>query len=114
MLSFREARQIPITEYLTSLGIEPAMIRGNDHWYYSPFREERTPSFKVNTTLNVWYDHGIGQGGSILDLGAKLHQCSLSEFIEKLSAGNHHGVFLQRQPVQVKIPDSKLEVVAVK
>ena len=114
MLSFREARQIPITEYLTGLGFEPARIRGNDHWYHSPFREERTPSFKVNTQLNVWYDHGIGQGGSILDLGAKLHQCSLSEFAEKLSAGNHQGVSLHRQPVQIIAPDSKLEVVAVK
>jgi len=113
MLSFREARQIPITEYLTSLGFEPARIRGNEHWYHSPFREERTPSFKVNTQLNVWYDHGIGQGGSILDLGAKLHQCSLSEFVEKLAKGNHH-VSLQRQPVQVITPDSKLEVIAVK
>lgn len=55
-LSFAEAKQIPIMEYLTGLGFEPAKVRGDDYWYHSPFREERTPSFKVSTKLNVWYD----------------------------------------------------------
>src|SRR5687768_15516479 len=88
-LSFAEAKQIPITDYLSGLGFEPAKTRGYDLWYHSPFREERTPSFKVNTKLNVWYDHGTGEGGTILDLGAKLHQCTLSEFLDKLSERNY-------------------------
>lgn len=88
-LSFSQAKQIPITEYLTGIGFEPSKIRGNDHWYFSPFRDERTPSFKVNTKFNVWYDHGSGEGGTLLDLGAKLHQCSLHEFLDKLASGNY-------------------------
>lgn len=60
--SFSEAKKIPITTYLLSLGLEPARVRGIDYWYYSPFRQERTPSFKVNTRLNVWFDHGTGGG----------------------------------------------------
>ena len=88
-LSFSQAKQIPITEYLTGIGLVPSKVKGNDHWYFSPFRDERTPSFKVNTKLNVWYDHGSGEGGTLIDLGAKLHQCSLHEFLEKLSDGNH-------------------------
>lgn len=88
-LSFSQAKQIPITEYLSGIGLEPSKIRGNDHWYLSPFRHERSPSFKVNTKLNVWYDHGAGEGGTLLDLGARLHSCSLQEFLNKLSAGNH-------------------------
>ncbi len=110
-LSFIEAKQIPITEYLTGLGFEPTKIRGADYWYHSPFREERTPSFKVNTNLNVWFDHGTGEGGTILDLGAKLNQCTLSEFLEKLSLGNYQPS-LHRQPNTEK-PESKLEVLAV-
>lgn len=31
-------------------------------------RQEQTPSFKVETTLNCWYDFGIGKGGDIIDL----------------------------------------------
>jgi hypothetical protein len=86
-ITFNQAKQIPIVEYLDKLGITPAKIRGNDHWYYSPFREERSPSFKVDARLNLWYDHGSGEGGSIVDLGAKLHECSLSEFLDRLAEG---------------------------
>lgn len=112
-MSYSEAKRIPITDYLAGLGFEPAKIRGVDHWYHSPFREERTPSFKVNTHLNLWYDHGTGVGGSILDLGARLHQCTLPEFLEKLSQGNHNFSF-HRHPLQIEKPESKLEVISVK
>lgn len=87
-LTFNEAKQIPIVDYLDRFGIVPVKIRGNDYWYFSPFRDERTPSFKVNAKKNLWYDHGLGEGGSIIDLGARLHQCSLSQFLEDLSEGN--------------------------
>jgi len=86
-LTSNEAKQIPIVEYLDKLGINPAKVRGNDHWYYSPFRDERSPSFKVDAGLNLWYDHGSDEGGSIVDLGAKLHECSLSEVLDKLANG---------------------------
>lgn len=112
-LSYSEARKIPITDYLSGLGFEPAKIRGVDYWYHSPFREERTPSFKVNTNLNVWYDHGTGEGGSILDLGAKLHQFTLHEFLEKLSQGSHNNVSLHRQHLSIEKPENKLEVISV-
>jgi hypothetical protein len=88
-LSFSQAKQIPITEYLSRLGFEPAKVRGGDYWYNSPFRHERTPSLKVNTKLNVWYDHGSGEGGTLVDLGAKLHQCSLHEFLDKLAQASY-------------------------
>jgi 5S rRNA maturation endonuclease (ribonuclease M5) len=113
-LSFTEAKQIPITDYLSSLGFEPAYTRGNDSWYHSPLREERTPSFKVNTQRNVWFDHGMGDGGTILDLGAKLHQCSLSEFLEKLSNENLNSLSLHRESPKIHTPENKLEVLSVK
>jgi hypothetical protein len=112
-LTFTEAKQIPITDYLSSLGFEPAYTRGNDSWYHSPLREERTPSFKVNTRLNVWFDHGSGEGGTIIDLGAKLHHCSLSEFLEKLSNENLHALSLHREPPKIHTIENKLEVLSV-
>ncbi len=113
-LSFTEAKQIPIPEYLSRLGFEPTYTRGYDSWYHSPLREERTPSFKVNTRLNVWFDHGSGEGGTIIDLGAKLHQCSLSEFVEKLSNENLHTLSLHREHPKIHPPENKVEVLAVK
>jgi DNA primase len=58
--------------------------QGTNYWYYSPFRNETQPSFKVNERLNVWYDHGMGEGGTILDLSAKLYQCSIHDFARRL------------------------------
>ncbi len=54
-----EANQIDLANYLYSLGIQPQKIRNNDYWYQSPLRDEKTPSFKVNRTLNAWYDFGF-------------------------------------------------------
>lgn len=87
-LSFETARQISIVDYLSRLGFEPAKVRGADHWYHSPFREERAPSFKVNASLNLWFDHGTGAGGSIIDLGMKLFSCSPHEFLQRLYSYN--------------------------
>jgi hypothetical protein len=113
-LSFSQAKQIPITEYLAGMGLEPSKVRGNDHWYFSPFRDERTPSFKVNTKLNVWYDHGSGEGGTLLDLGAKLHHCSLHEFLDKLADGNHDVRQFSFHRNSFEAPDQKLEVLNAK
>ena len=61
-LTSAEAKQINMLDYLTALGHHPEKIRNKDYWYLSPLREEKTPSFKVNRSLNAWYDHGIGKG----------------------------------------------------
>lgn len=96
------------------MGLEPAKIRGNDYWYHSPFRNERTPSLKVNTKLNVWYDHGSGEGGTLIDLGAKLHQCSLHEFLDKLTAGNYAAGGFPLHRHSFETPERKLEIVNVR
>lgn len=112
-LSFNEAKLIPIVDYLDKFGIMPTKISGNDYWYFSPFRDERTPSFKVNAKKNLWYDHGLGVGGSIIDLGARLHQCSLSDFLEDLSDSNFSFTALTNEaPVQQ--PENRLEILSVK
>ena len=50
------------------MGVRPAKQRGQVLWYSAPYRTERTPSFKVDTTKNVWFDFGTGKGGDISDL----------------------------------------------
>ena len=68
-----QAKQIKIVDYLHTLGISPKIIKSNNYWYCSPFRNERLSSFKVDSFKNAWYDHGAGEGGNILDLVMKLH-----------------------------------------
>ena len=84
-LSCADARQIDIVEYLALLGHQPKKIRNQDYWYCSPFREEKTPSFKVNRNRNIWFDFGEGKGGNIIDFGIQYFGCSVNELLEKLS-----------------------------
>lgn len=70
----KEIKSIPLAAFLSRLGHEPAARKGTRLWYKSPLRQEQTPSFKVETTLNCWYDFGLGKGGNIIDLAAELYQ----------------------------------------
>ena len=83
-MNCEEAKKIDIVEYLFSLGLQPKKIKGNDYWFQSPFREDKSPSFKVNRKFNVWYDHGMGKGGNLVDFGVLYHAISVSELLEKL------------------------------
>src|SRR5690349_15780802 len=83
--SLEEVKQMDMVEYLEKLCHEPKKVRGNDYWYLSPLRTEREPSFKVNRKLNAWYDHGIGQGGNLVDFGILYYGCSVKDFMEKVN-----------------------------
>ena len=55
--------------------------------YLSPLREERTPSFKVDYVRNLWYDFGLGEGGTLLTLVMRLERCDRYAAIRILSNG---------------------------
>ncbi|ERJ66462.1 toprim domain-containing protein [Porphyromonas gingivalis] len=67
----RQMREIPIADFLNAMGIQPTKQKGNTLWYSAPYRTERTPSFKVDTAKNVWFDFGTGKGGDIFDLAGE-------------------------------------------
>ena len=67
-MNIEQAKKMPIELVLKKSNFIASKIRGNDVWYRSPFRQENTSSFKVNTLINRWYDHGIQKGGNIIDL----------------------------------------------
>ena len=70
----KEIKSIPLATFLSQLGHEPTARKGTRLWYKSPLRQEHTPSFKVETTLNCWYDFGLGRGGNIIDLATEMYQ----------------------------------------
>lgn len=80
-----DAKKIDMVEYLASLFHYAKKVRGNDHWYLSPLRTEKTPSFKVDRSKNLWFDHGSGKGGDLIDFGTEYHRCSVSDLLQKLS-----------------------------
>ena len=109
-LSVSEAKEIDIVHFLADLGYEPSKIRNNDHWYFSPLRDEKTPSFKVNRKLNRWYDHGLGKGGNLVDFAILYHDCTVSEFLQNLSSN----LSLQKPSLQQSItrpePENQIKI----
>ncbi|KAA6317540.1 DNA primase, partial [termite gut metagenome] len=83
-MNIAQAKNIPLADYLQSIGITPCKKQGNNLWYYSPFRKETEPSFKVNLVRNQRKDFGSGeQGGDIILFIMKLHG------IDKVSQALH-------------------------
>ena len=73
-MNISDAKNIVLSDYLQSIGITPCKKQGNNLWYYSPFRSESEPSFKINLALNQWYDFGLGKGGNIINFILEQHQ----------------------------------------
>lgn len=75
--------EIRIEDFLASEGYQPDKIRkaGKELWYCSPLRNEETSSFKVDTSVNVWFDYGTGEGGRIFDLCKRLKNLSAKEAV---------------------------------
>ena len=85
----KEIKTIPLAAFLSRLGHEPAARKGTRLWYKSPLRQEQTPSFKVDTALNCWYDFGLGKGGNIIDLAAELYQSTDLHYLMRCIADSY-------------------------
>ena len=84
----KEIKSIPLAAFLSRLGHKPAARKGTRLWYKSPLRQEQTPSFKVETTLNCWYDFGLGRGGNIIDLATELYQSTDLRYLMRCIANS--------------------------
>ena len=61
-----------LLELLSQLGYQPKRKSGKEQMFYSMLRDnDHTPSFAVDDKAGEWYDHGIGEGGNIIDFGLK-------------------------------------------
>ncbi len=83
-MNCEDANNIDMIDFLRSMGFQPNKIKGNNYWYLSPFRDEKEPSFKVERTKNVWYDHGAGKGGRLIDFEMKYYGCNVTDALEKI------------------------------
>lgn len=83
-MTTEQAKQLDIVIYLEQQDIRPVKVTGHQYWYYSPFRNERTPSFKVNRLFNLWFDFGENKGGTLIDLGIRLKNCTVKDFLVTL------------------------------
>ena len=83
-MSLNDIKKISIKGYLARRGITPKIEKSGHGMYLSPLRDERTASFKVDWQTNLWHDFGTGEGGSIIDLVARMENCSVADAIRRL------------------------------
>ena len=97
-MNSEKAKKIPLTALLDKIGACKIRTSNNDVWYLSPFRNEKSASFKVNTQKNLFYDFGEGLGGTILDFVIRYYQCDISEALKILDR-DFDSFSFQQQPV---------------
>lgn len=64
--------------------------RGREWWGLSPFKTERTPSFKVNPENGLWYCFSTQQGGDVFKLVMAREGLDFVEAIERIATRFGH------------------------
>ena len=81
-------KNIPIADYLHARGIQPVKKYGSYALYNAPYREDHNASMKEDFARNLWFDFGLGKGGSIIDLVMLLQGGNAHEAISHLAGNN--------------------------
>lgn len=83
------ANKINLESILLNIGYKPQKTRYSEKWYISPFRNEKTPSFKIDLNKNLWYDFGEGTGGTVIDFIMKYNNCCIKNALDILTTNNY-------------------------
>lgn len=101
MKTIQAIKCLPIRTYLAERGLHPTKDNPRYGLYLSPLRKEHTPSFKVDYVQNLWYDFGLGAGGSIIDLVMRLERCDFAQALRLLGSGERTPMAV---PVLLSVP----------
>ena len=77
--------KIDIADLVSSYGFQ-LKHSGSDLWCCCPFHNEKTPSFKVDSSRGFYHCFGCGESGDIFDFVMKQEGLSFGEAIQKLAA----------------------------
>lgn len=110
-------RQIPLVDFLNHLGYQPTGRDSKGLWFYSPYRNERKPSFHVNPRKNVWFDFGTGAGGDIFSLAGAMSGSTefvrqaafISEKMSRPCASPYKPLLFKEEPTFENVEISRLE-----
>lgn len=79
------------------------------YMYFSPFREETSPSFSYDAKRNLWFDHGAGFGGDNIELLIRLKGWNFKDiiaYLRKLS-GHTYNIYSEEQASSKNIDSNK-------
>ena len=76
-------QSISIVEIMAHMGKNLYNKRG---LYYSPFRDESTPSFHIDVATNRWYDFGTSEGGGLFEFVCRIAGITRGEVYDWLAS----------------------------
>lgn len=95
-----QAKALLLWDVLASLGYQPEHELRGEFWYRSPLRQEQDASFKLTKDGKAWYDHGVGEGGNILDFICRYYQLKSGDIRSALQALDRLSLRPDRQTEQ--------------
>jgi hypothetical protein len=98
-MTSNQANSISIKDFLAGMNIHPKNRKTQYGMYFSPFRAETVPSFKVDYRKNLWYDFGSGEGGTMIDLAMRIYGCNFQQTVKKLESGFMPAFILPAKPI---------------
>ncbi|TLP77568.1 toprim domain-containing protein [Maribacter sp. ACAM166] len=84
-IDWKRVRAVCIVKTMAKAGHFPCKENTKEAWFRSPFRPETHASFKVSKVKNLWFDHGAGFGGNVLDLVVRFYDCRILDALHFLS-----------------------------
>lgn len=67
----------------------PLKQRGVEFWGCCPFHNEKTPSFKVDSSTQLWHCFGCGEGGDVFGFVMKSEDMNFPEAVRHLAEKAH-------------------------
>lgn len=82
----KKIREYSIIDYLSTLGLEPVAENEREAKYFSPLREENSPSFSVLIKDNKWKDFGTDIWKSdVIELVQRVEKLSFSKALDRIN-----------------------------
>ena len=87
-----DAKKIDMVGFIQNLGYS-GTVKGSDVWFCSPYRDEKTSSFKVDTQSNRFKDFGTGDSGDLIDLVKLMYKTDINGALDILSGSGQLNSF---------------------
>ncbi|MEY8461251.1 DNA primase [Eggerthellaceae bacterium 24-137] len=67
----------------------PVKQKGRDFWCCCPLHQEKTPSFKIDPSTQLWHCFGCGEGGDVFSFIMKTEDLTFPEAVRRLAERAH-------------------------
>ena len=91
-MNCKDTKSIDMVAFIQNLGYS-GTVKGSDVWFCSPYRNEKTSSFRVDTQTNRFKDFRTGDSGDLIDLVKLMHNTDNQGALDILSGSGQLNSF---------------------